>query len=496
MHHEPLPASKVPKEPGGAKAWVLPEGVSFYKAVRTISAGLRLVGCPPAAAAAFRDLAEFTNPAAWTNDDAVPMNWRRQGAMAASMGITARRLWQIERTLEQYKVIERATPANGYRGHRQLENGSESSSGLSFAPAVRSYEFFLSIQVEEEQRAAAIEASRADLRRSAGQLRRGISKLRNLAPDHELLDVAETLRSSLPATGCRSREGSRFAGAAAETRAFVERLETAISVFSEISDFEQTTHACQKDSTWQLQIQPQKESVFVAQRAPTENNTGNRNHPDSPEPSAKPAGFLPPVNLSDAAIYSLLTDDLRLLVDRQPEDLPADERRFLACEQHRAALGIHHTAWQEAIDVMGSECAVLALIVLDRNRFHPDDPVISTGGALRALTRRAIVGEMHLDRSIWAIWARERLGRQPKSDQPIDAAPAPAVMSGAPVPFPDRGGLDFNKYWNPIRASECNWDAKIVADKFRTFARKNNISLDQADIETIFRRYCRRLPSA
>lgn len=496
MHHESISASTFLTDPGNGAGCVLPEGVNFHKAIRTISAGLRIVGCPPAAAAAFRDLAEYTNPDAWTNDSAVPMNWRRQGVMAASMGITARRLWQIERTLEQYKVIERATPANGYRGHRQLEDGSGCSCGLSFAPAIRSYKFFRSIQVEEEQRAAAIEASRGDLRRAVGQLRRGIQTLRNLAPDHELIDEAETFRGSLPATGCRSREVARFASAAAETRAFNERLETAISACSEAFHVEETTHACQKDSTCYIQIQPKREPVIVAHRAPTQNINTTADHPHSPQPSAQPAHPSPQVNLSDSAIFSLMTDDLQMLVNIQPTDLSARERLFAASEKHCAALGIHHSAWQEALDVMGAELAVLALIILDRNRFHPDHPVKSPGGALRALTRRAIAGEMHLDRAIWAIWARERLGRQPKSDQSGAASPEAAATDGAPVPFPARGGLYLDNYWEPIRGAECNWDDRIVADKFRAFARKNNISLDQADIETIFRRYCRRLPRA
>ena len=63
---------------------------------------------------------------------------------------------------------------------------------------------------------------------------------------------------------------------------------------------------------------------------------------------------------------------------------------------------------------MSEPLAFLALIVIDRNRFHPVVPVLSPGGALRAFTRKAQGGELNLTRAIIGIWERERQGKQPK----------------------------------------------------------------------------------
>ncbi len=82
-------------------------------------------------------------------------------------------------------------------------------------------------------------------------------------------------------------------------------------------------------------------------------------------------------------------------------------------------LGINISAWLDAVEVMGEPIAFLALIVIDRNRFHPVVPVHSPGGALRAFTRKAQSGELNLTRAIIGIWERERQGKQPK------AAPRP-----------------------------------------------------------------------
>ena len=82
-------------------------------------------------------------------------------------------------------------------------------------------------------------------------------------------------------------------------------------------------------------------------------------------------------------------------------------------------LGVNVSAWTGACDVMGEQAAFIALLVIDRNRFHPDTPVINPGGALRAFTDRARRGELNLTRAILGIWERDRQGTQPKAgDRP------------------------------------------------------------------------------
>ena len=78
-------------------------------------------------------------------------------------------------------------------------------------------------------------------------------------------------------------------------------------------------------------------------------------------------------------------------------------------------LAINISAWDDACDVMGPLLAFVALLVVDRNRFHPDSPVRNPGGALRAMTREAREGRLNLAESILGIQHRERKGRQPKA---------------------------------------------------------------------------------
>ncbi|MYI68656.1 MAG: hypothetical protein F4103_07905 [Boseongicola sp. SB0673_bin_14] len=82
-------------------------------------------------------------------------------------------------------------------------------------------------------------------------------------------------------------------------------------------------------------------------------------------------------------------------------------------------LGTSISAWHEACDAMGPPLAFLALIVMDRNRFHPKSPVLNPGGVLRAFTARAREGRLDLARSVAGIRHRTRKGLQPKGpDRP------------------------------------------------------------------------------
>ncbi len=94
-----------------------------------------------------------------------------------------------------------------------------------------------------------------------------------------------------------------------------------------------------------------------------------------------------------------------------------------ALEDWRAAIpfilrerGINVSAWLDACDVMGEDIAFLALLVIDRNRYHPTAPIQNPGGAMRAFTQRAKDGKLNLALAILSIIERGRQGRQPKGD--------------------------------------------------------------------------------
>ena len=164
-------------------------------------------------------------------------------------------------------------------------------------------------------------------------------------------------------------------------------------------------------------IQPTTESGRICKApgpAPTRHSShrsdpesGFRHREDGREP---PGSALSPTlasRLTERDVRAIASDDVALWLD--------------ACDDWQDALphilrelGANVSAWHDACDAMGETVAFLALLVIDRNRFHPDTPILNPGGALRAFTARARIGELDLTRSILGIWERERQGRQPK----------------------------------------------------------------------------------
>ena len=78
-----------------------------------------------------------------------------------------------------------------------------------------------------------------------------------------------------------------------------------------------------------------------------------------------------------------------------------------AAGARRREIRIHACAWHEARRVMGDYGAALAVIVIDRNLNHPETPIRSPGGVLRAMSDRARAGALYLHRSVYGILDRD-----------------------------------------------------------------------------------------
>ncbi len=80
-----------------------------------------------------------------------------------------------------------------------------------------------------------------------------------------------------------------------------------------------------------------------------------------------------------------------------------------------APLGIRRSAYDDAVAEMGNAKAALCIIVIDRNRFHPETPIRSPGGVLVEMTRRHASDTLRLNASLISL--RARTSRDPKERQ-------------------------------------------------------------------------------
>ena len=105
-------------------------------------------------------------------------------------------------------------------------------------------------------------------------------------------------------------------------------------------------------------------------------------------------------------LRDLASEDMRLYVDHAPDrgEAPTLSDIDWAVLQRLRDLGINPSAFEDAMEAMGWLRAMLAVIVIDRNRAHPTRPIGNCGGALRAFTRRHRQGALDLRASIFGIW--------------------------------------------------------------------------------------------
>ena len=527
-----IPASPHPDD---LAHFTLPEGIGFHPAMATISEGLKLAGCSPAAAAAFVPLASSTIWDHWTSADGTPVNFRRQWRVAADLGITPRQVYNHEAELAQYGALIRLTPDNGERGIRRGQDGDPVRVfGLCFAPAIRNYAYFAELVEEDRKRNARVEEARADLQQARGALKTLIFRLEQQDTDPGLVDEARALQASLPPTDRRraARSHALFGDALADVQAMLEALSEAvensnsmqrpdvngekISGASEDSCHSQFTYTTDSinnvhvDHTVSNEEKTSRDPCSAVAAPPLEDD------PKPAKPGSPPTQSALQLNLSDQAVQDLLSFDFLAYFEAEDPDLPAYTRLYLAAADYHGILGMNSSAWNEAVRVMGGALAALVVAVIDRNRFHPTHPVHSPGGLLRDLTQRFTAGTLHLDRSIYAIWANEKKGLQPKDGvwQP-KARGKSAGPAGMPDrvgkferlgseagstssdlgPFPEKGSLRYTP-WYRVMLQETNRDACQVTDLFRRFMAKHNIEADDPHLEKKFRTYCRKLPQA
>ena len=432
--------------PGPEEHFPLPEGVTKASAMATITACLRLLGAKEREIAVWRHIADTTERAAWTGGPLPPLNWRRQCDMAREMGLCERQWRNIERALERYGVLARATADNGYRGHRAGSSYARPRrAGLSLAPALANYgacvarlaeadvleaqrqEHLLHARVAQRRIAALIAglSAREVWHWASGALGTVEAEHRPKAPrtaaaaeisawHAALLDLEDRIREAMaPLPVSRPADPDPDQGLSEKP---VEEPSRRIEKQQEISG------APEMEARRHIQPEYNLNSLCNAQ-GPSERTpayAGDRSLSGPPPDGGghceekKDAGRNDIINprilekLTPERIRALASDDAGLYLDALQdwnEAVPMILRE----------LGINISAWFDACDAMGPPLAFLALIIIDRNRFHPHAPVRSPGGALRAFTDRAERGDLNLTRAVLGIWERERQGQQPKA---------------------------------------------------------------------------------
>ena len=445
--------------PGRDEFFALPAGIPKSQAVATICAALRLQGATECEIAVWRHIADTTEREAWMATDRAPLNWRRQCDMAREMGLGERHWRNIEQTLVRYGVLAIATAENGYRGHRAGSTlRAPLRSGLSLEPALANYEALVTRLAEAEESEALRQEHILHTRTARHRLGALISGIADRELHHWAMSEMTELEADLRPQVLRSAPAPALEAWHSALLDFEDRLRTAMEPLASSSQqfVDRTVQTSEKsksvDNVKKIPNNSGAPELEVLCHIQPESNLNescndpNGSYTRTPAIAGDDNLFgLPPngrnqslrrkkdildsvgvkpdlmEKLTPERIRALASDDIALYLDALEdwnEAIPLILRD----------LGINISAWLDAVEVMGEPIAFLALIVIDRNRFHPVVPVRSPGGALRAFTRKAQMGELNLTRAIIGIRERERQGKQPKSGNVDGAAPRGRVQ--------------------------------------------------------------------
>lgn len=398
--------------------------------VATVRAALIACGAPPMTIVVFELIADCTDRHSW-HDNGHPVCFREQIGMAAELGITDRQFRRVEVWLEQFGAIERATAENGYRGRRQSEDGSIVAAGLSLRPSILNIQAFESLVREAKARLTRIARLRIAVRITRRRIRARIMTAcpsqqqawqRKLDEIDARLDHGRCCRTSeaalLELSHALDALYSQMPEPPTGASGPVEKPERTLECSTKMSgapDIEVPLHIqpttkpdviCSADATREMPAGKPAEAIHLERAATAARDCLEYKHAGGEGPIKPEIARL----LTPARLAAMASEDLTYYLEAYPH--PYD-----AMKAYLAACGVNHSAWSDAVGVMGEHGAFIAALVLDRNREHPSRRIENLAGALRGITAAARAGKMDLTRSIIGLWKREEDGSQPRPDR-------------------------------------------------------------------------------
>lgn len=373
----------------------------------------------PTAEKVLRFYARHTRPADWSERGEGPVCFVAQKSAAERMGMDRKSVYNAERALERLGLIRKDALENG---HRRSPAGQGEAIGIRFAPAINRYQEFT-----EAARTAARLRDRLDAkRRIASGLRFRLRReLRHVEGSES--DLIREEFAALPRQVMRMTDISRLDALATKLKALLARLQ---SIAERLETVEETVISSGDIPRNEGEISPHHiystiNSSFVDCNEDISANAMAENSNPSCDKSAhgkenKGSGqnsgqSAVPVSWTMKQLYSAGSDEFRALMDeaRDRDGELGMGSLVSAADTIRHLVGVTPNAWAEACSTLGRHEAALALLVLDRNRTHPQTPVRNPQGALRAMVRRAREGQLNLDASLFGIIRRAGQGGRP-----------------------------------------------------------------------------------
>jgi replication initiation protein RepC len=393
----------------------LPDGVTGHgQLLAAFKAAAPRLGLSTRLVHAIDWLFRFTQPQDWERDGR-PIVWPSALLQQEALGLSESQAKRLNRCLIEAGLITMKDSPNGKRyGRRDGKGRIVEAYGFDLAPiAARHAEF---VQLAEEGRAAREVMGR--LRRRATIARKGIVQILETARDYGLqVEEWATLEPDVRAIAQGLKGVERLeemeAGVVSleqHQREARERLEMLLkSVKKDPLPSENAPH----QYTYKPPPYPQEDTVITSNTS-SETAAAAGSKPQASEPR-KPSG--------KGKVHGIRPDELVKLAPRLKPYLhrpsPTWPEIIDAADWLRHDLDVSKPLWGDACLTMGRDLAAVALAIVSTK--DPEHFRTTPGGYFHGMVQKAKAGELHLERTVWAmrraVQPNARAGREGRYDR-------------------------------------------------------------------------------
>jgi replication initiation protein RepC len=389
----------------------LPDGITVYgQLLAAFKAAAPRLGLSTRLVHTVDWLFKFTQPQDWERG-ARPIVWPSALLQQEALGLSETQTKRLNRCLIEAGLVTMKDSPNGKRyGKRDPKGRIVEAYGFDLSPlAARHREF---VRLAEEGRAEREAMGR--LRRRATIARKGIVQILETARDYDLrgeewatlerdtIAIVQALkrveRPDEMQVGVTSLEQRRR-----EARARLEELLK--DVKKAPSQVENEPH----QYTYNPNPYPSKDTVIAPK---TSSGAGE---PSSPQPSEPELRHRP----EKGTVHGVRPDELVRLAPRLRSYLhrpnPTWPEIIDAADWLRHDLDVSKSLWGDACLTLGRDLAAVALAIVSTK--SPEHFRTTPGGYFHGMVQKAKAGELHLERTMWALRRAAQPMQMPRSGQ-------------------------------------------------------------------------------
>lgn len=340
-------------------------------------------------------LFRFTQPQDWEKDSR-PIVWPSARMQQEALGISPTQAKAINRCLIEFGLVSMKDSPNGKRyGKRDTHGRIIEAYGFDLSPvALRYTEFCRLAEAGRVERAIL-----GRLRRRATIARKSIIQILETVAEHRLYSEEWlTLRRDCDAIGSALRRVERSeemeVGVAALERRQQNARERLEALLGLVESDPMGPQNRPQYNNYESTPNPHKDTVIAAK---TDGSAG----PTDPGV----ASFAPRQRPEKGMVHGIAPDELAKLAPKLKPYLrcasPSWPDIVGAADWLRNDLGVSKSLWGDACLAMGRELAAVAIAVVSTK--DPEHFTVSPGGYFHGMVAKAKAGELHLDRTVWAL---------------------------------------------------------------------------------------------